>query len=88
MSLMIKRSFFYHTTPGIIDALHNYKGIGVNFFNFGSKAANFQPGHHGKKDIGSCKRFPPFTKPSFPGINGKTPPHFIFNKICDFNIIG
>lgn len=32
--LMTQRPFFDHTTFGILDAIHDHKSIGVNFFNF------------------------------------------------------
>ena len=85
---MVKRTFFDHTPAGIINALHDYKGIGVYFFNFRGKPADLQPGYYRKNDISSSKAFTSFPEAFFPGIYREPTTHFILDKISNIGTIG
>jgi len=82
---MFMRSFFDHTSLGVLDAMHDHEGKWVNGINFCVQAGNLQSGHNGKEDVhfGSIA-VAAFSKSADAFIDGNPPSQLFGNHHADF----
>ena len=83
LSPLMQGPFFNHPTFRIIDAMHQYKCIGVNFFNFSFEVAQFQAGNDGENDVDLTVAVSRFAKAPFPFVDGYPPANVVDDHLTN-----